>query len=68
MRNAHCTIKPSDWEALTPLQKSMLTQQLVREAHAARSRAVAGLLLGWVRFIRFRRQRRELAGASLRLR
>lgn len=61
MRYARCTIRPPDWKALTPSQKGALTQLLIRRAHAARSRAIGGLLLGWARYIRFRRQRHQLA-------
>ena len=61
MRPAPRAITPFDWEALTPLQRSALTRDLVRQAHAARTRAVGRVLLGWARYIRYRRRRRELA-------
>ena len=52
--------RPSDWEALTPSQKGLLMHQLVRRAHAARARAIGHMLLGWARYLSFRRQRREM--------
>jgi len=61
MRYARCAIRRSDWEVLTPSQKGALMQQLVRQAHATRTRAIGRMLLGWARYIRSRRQRRELA-------
>jgi uncharacterized protein YjiS (DUF1127 family) len=59
------TVRPFDWDALTPLQKSAWTRDLVRQAHAARTRAVGRMLLGWARYIRYRRRRRELAELAL---
>lgn len=47
MRDACCIIRASDWEALTPLQKSVMTQRLVRQAHAARTRAIGRMLAFW---------------------
>ena len=39
-------IQFSDWEALTPAQRGALTREFVRQAHAARSRAIGKALLG----------------------
>jgi len=61
MRYARFAIRPSDWKTLTPAQKGRLTQQLVRRAHAARTRAIGRVLLGWARYVGYRQQRRELA-------
>ena len=60
----HPVIRPSDWEALTPAQKGTLTRRLIRYAHAARSRAIGRVLLGWARFVRRRRYMRDLATLS----
>ena len=56
--------RPSDWQALTPAQKGTLTRRLIRYAHAARSRAIGRVLLGWARFLRRRRYMRDLAALS----
>jgi uncharacterized protein YjiS (DUF1127 family) len=57
-------IRPADWQALTPAQKGTLTLRLIRYAHAARSRAIGRVLLGWARFLRRRRYMRDLATLS----
>jgi hypothetical protein len=58
MRHAPGAVRPSDWDALTPRQKSALTRELIRRAHAARTREVGRMLLGWARYIRYRQRRR----------
>jgi uncharacterized protein YjiS (DUF1127 family) len=61
MRYARCAIQTSDWRALTPSRQAAITRELIRQAHAARTRAIGKMLTGWVRYLRRRRQRRELA-------
>lgn len=43
-----CGIHLSDWEALTPAQRNALAWRLMRQAHAARSRAIGKALLAIV--------------------
>jgi uncharacterized protein YjiS (DUF1127 family) len=55
---------PSDWQALTPVQKSRWTRGFIRRARRARARAIGRLLLGWARYLRRRQVRRDLAELS----
>lgn len=55
---------PYAWRALTPAQKGTLTGQLIRRAHEARAHAIGQALLGWARYLRRRRYRRDLAELS----
>lgn len=57
-------IRPSDWLALTPAQKSRWMGGFIRRAHRARTRAIGRLLLGWARYLRRRQVRRDLAELS----
>ncbi|MCK1710263.1 MULTISPECIES: hypothetical protein [unclassified Bradyrhizobium] len=47
MSYPNCTV----WKTLTPVQKGATMQQLIRQAHAARSRAISKVIVGWVRYI-----------------
>ena len=60
----HPAIWPSDWQALTPVQKGTWTRRFIRRAHRARTRAIGRVLLGWARFLRRRRLMRDLATLS----
>jgi uncharacterized protein YjiS (DUF1127 family) len=60
----HPVIWPSDWNALTPIQKGTWTRRVVRRAHRARTRAIGRLLLGWARYLRRRQVQRDLAELS----
>ena len=60
----HPVIVPSHWKALSPAQKGTLTRLLIRRAHAARSRAIGMVLLGWTRFLRHCQRERDLATLS----
>ena len=55
---------PSNWQALTPAQKGTWTRRFIRRAHRARTRAIGKVLLGWTRYLRRRRYRRDLATLS----
>ena len=56
---------PSNWQALTPAQKGTWTCRFIRRAHRARTRAIGRVLLGWARYLRRRRYRRDLAALSV---
>ena len=60
----HPVIWPPCWKALSPAQQATLTRRLVRRAHAARSRAIGMLLLGWARVLNYRQRERDLATLS----
>ena len=60
----HHDTLPSRWKELSPVQKGALTRRLIRRAHAARSRAIGMVLLGWTRFLHHRERERDLAMLS----
>ena len=55
---------PSDWQKLSPVQKSTWTRRFIRRAHRARTRAIGRMLLGWARYLRHRQRMRDLATLS----
>ncbi|MFO1111585.1 MAG: DUF1127 domain-containing protein [Bradyrhizobium sp.] len=54
-------IWPSEWQVLTPVQKSRWIRGLVRRTHRARMRAIGKVLFGWARYLRRRQVARDLA-------
>jgi hypothetical protein len=49
MRDGNRGIRMPDLESLTPLQRSALTEQLIRQAREVRARAIGAALLRRVR-------------------
>jgi hypothetical protein len=47
MRDDGWAIPTSDWQSLTPAERSALTRMLIRQAHEARARAIGAALLRW---------------------